>query len=89
MLWLVEHVFFGPQSKLAETNAPDLTQGERWTAWPLAVLLLVLGVMPTLWLHTIESGAHPPGVSSAQPSPAAVLKPQSPIAFVPAPEVKR
>ena len=55
-LWLVQRVFYGPESALAtEKPAADL----RWNEWivlaPLAVLMLVMGLAPGLWLPTIES----------------------------------
>jgi NADH-quinone oxidoreductase subunit M len=55
-LWLVQRVFYGPESALAtEKPAEDL----RWNEWgvlaPLAFLMLVMGLAPGLWLPTIES----------------------------------
>ncbi|MGB8261501.1 MAG: NADH-quinone oxidoreductase subunit M [Terracidiphilus sp.] len=75
MLWLVQRLFFGPQSKMAEsTPAVDLSLGERLTAWPLAVLMLAMGLAPTLWLKTIETGVHPPPAAAAvEPAPPTVL----------------
>ncbi|MGA3032483.1 MAG: NADH-quinone oxidoreductase subunit M [Terracidiphilus sp.] len=60
MLWLVQRLFYGPEGKLAATPAPDLRFGEIAILTPLIVLMLVLGVAPSLWLDAIQTAAHPP-----------------------------
>jgi len=61
MLWLVQRLFYGPQSTLtASRPASDLQIGELLTLWPLAILMLVMGLAPSLWLGTIQQGVHPP-----------------------------
>jgi NADH-quinone oxidoreductase subunit M len=56
MLWLVQKLFYGDESDLAKTKpAGDLWFGEQAVLWPLAVLMLVMGVAPTLWTATIEN----------------------------------
>ncbi len=55
-LWLVQRLFYGPESALAtEKPAADL----RWNEWivlaPLAILMLVMGLVPGLWIPAIES----------------------------------
>lgn len=69
MLWLVQRLFYGPQSKLAESQAPDLRAGELTALAPLAVIMFVMGVAPMLLLHSIQSGVHPP----AQPQQAQTI----------------
>ena len=61
MLWLVQRLFYGPESKLA-TSKPgeDLHIGEMVILAPLTALMLVMGLAPSLWLRSIQSGAHPP-----------------------------
>lgn len=59
MLWLVQRLFYGPESTLAAKPAPDLRFGELVALTPLALLMLVMGVAPMLWLNSIESGVHP------------------------------
>jgi len=60
MLWLVQRVFYGPQSELvAARPADDLHFRELALLWPLAVLMLVMGVAPSLWLPAIEQGVRP------------------------------
>jgi NADH-quinone oxidoreductase subunit M len=61
MLWLVQRLFYGPESALATSKPPhDLRLGQLCVLWPLTALMLVMGVAPMLWLPAIETGAHPP-----------------------------
>jgi NADH-quinone oxidoreductase subunit M len=60
MLWLVQRLFYGPQSKLAVEPAADLRFGELAILWPFAVLMLVMGLAPSLWINTIENRTGPP-----------------------------
>jgi NADH-quinone oxidoreductase subunit M len=63
MLWLVQRVFYGPESALASSQpAGDLRFRELSVLVPLAVLMLVMGVAPSLWFTTIQTGVHPPQV---------------------------
>jgi NADH:ubiquinone oxidoreductase subunit 4 (subunit M) len=56
MLWLVQRLFYGPESKLALSKPPnDLHFRELAVLWPLAVLMLVMGLAPMLWLPAIET----------------------------------
>jgi NADH-quinone oxidoreductase subunit M len=59
MLWMVQRIFYGPESKLAEAGGADLRLGEQLVLWPLAVLMLVMGVSPNFWLRTIEMAPKP------------------------------
>jgi NADH-quinone oxidoreductase subunit M len=62
MLWLVQRLFYGPESQLALSRpAPTSDLGFRELAAlaPLAVLMLVLGLAPSLWTATIETAIHP------------------------------
>ncbi len=59
MLWLVQRLFFGPESRLAvEKPAQDLRLGQMAVLGSLAVLMLVMGIAPMFWLPTIEQGIH-------------------------------
>jgi NADH-quinone oxidoreductase subunit M len=63
MLWLIQRIFYGPESKLATSTTPqDLRFGQLAILWPLAALMLVMGVAPMLWLPAIEKGVHPPPI---------------------------
>src|SRR6202034_1321145 len=78
MLSLVQKLFYGPESTLATSKpSADLRFGELAILTPLVVLMLVMGLAPSLWLNTIRTGVHPPQAvqssqieqhSSAQPS---------------------
>ncbi len=61
MLWLVQRLFYGqPSAMAAKTSAPDLRFYELAALVPLAVLMLVMGIAPSIWLQTFNSGVHPP-----------------------------
>jgi NADH-quinone oxidoreductase subunit M len=78
MLWLVQRLFFGPESALAISKPPeDLRLGQLALLWPLAALMLVMGVAPMLWLPTIATGAHPPQLR--MPDTVPLVIPQSAI----------
>ncbi|MGA2085049.1 MAG: NADH-quinone oxidoreductase subunit M [Terracidiphilus sp.] len=77
MLWLVQRLFYGPESKLAASKpAVDLDDRELAVLWPLAVLMLVMGVAPSIWLPSIEQGVPIPQWKESAALPASVL-PQS------------
>ncbi len=60
MLWLVQRVFYGQESDLARSKpAADLKFRELAVLWPLAALMLVMGVAPSFWMPIIEAGVHP------------------------------
>ncbi len=60
MLWLVQRLFYGPESSMV-TSQPvaDLDLRELAVLAPLAVLMLVMGVVPNYWLRAIERSSHP------------------------------
>jgi NADH-quinone oxidoreductase subunit M len=65
MLWLVQRLFYGPESELASSKpAADLRAGELLLLWPFAVLMLVMGLAPSYWITTIENRTGPPTVRS-------------------------
>ncbi len=73
MLWLVQRLFYGPQSPLAAGKpASDLRPGELLILWPLVALMLGMGVAPSIWLPTIENRTGPPtlkgSITLPQPS---------------------
>jgi NADH-quinone oxidoreductase subunit M len=62
MLWLVQRIFYGPQSALAASKPGpenDLHFRELAVLAPLVVLMLVMGLAPSIWLNAIEQGTHP------------------------------
>jgi NADH-quinone oxidoreductase subunit M len=70
MLWLIQRLFYGPESNLA-TSVPsnDLHLGESLVLWPLAVLMLVMGVAPSLWFPSIENRIGTPTLSGRNAQP--------------------
>jgi NADH-quinone oxidoreductase subunit M len=79
MLWLIQRLFFGTESELATSMAPeDLRAGQMAVVWPLAALMLVMGVAPGLWLPTIEKSAHLPQSAERWKGPA-VAPPPAPL----------
>jgi NADH-quinone oxidoreductase subunit M len=69
MLWLVQRIFYGPQSEMVAARPPhDLNLRDLVLLWPIAVLTLVMGVAPSIWLPTIEQGVHrPPLITHSGP----------------------
>jgi NADH-quinone oxidoreductase subunit M len=66
MLWLVQRLFYGqPSAMTGKTDAFDLRFHEMAAAVPLAVLMFIMGVMPSIWLGAIEPGVHPPPKETA------------------------
>jgi NADH-quinone oxidoreductase subunit M len=64
MLWLVQRIFYGPESQLASTKpVSDLRIGELAILWPFAVLMLVMGLAPSFWIGTIENRTGPPDLN--------------------------
>jgi NADH-quinone oxidoreductase subunit M len=64
MLWLVQRIFYGPESTLtASKPANDVQIGELAILTPLVVLMLVMGLAPSLWTNSIRTGVHPPALN--------------------------
>ncbi len=87
MLWLVQRLFYGPESAMTASKSPtDARFGELATLAPLAVLMLVMGLAPSLWLSAIQTGVHPPQAKEA----AVLLRSVSPVSSISIPgEVQR
>jgi NADH-quinone oxidoreductase subunit M len=54
MLWMYQKVFYGNVTVPVNNSLPDLDGRERTTLWPLAVLALIMGVVPSAWLRSID-----------------------------------
>jgi NADH-quinone oxidoreductase subunit M len=55
MLWLVQRLFYGPESPMAaDRPVVDLRFHELVVLAPLAVLMLVMGLAPSIWMPAIE-----------------------------------
>ncbi len=76
MLWMVQRIFYGKESSLVVNRpAPDLDFREHITLWPMAILMLAMGVLSPYWIKAIEPAMTP--LSGAVP---AVETPVGPIA---------
>lgn len=70
MLWMAQRIFYGSQSALvSERPHLDLGLREQLTLWPMAVLMVVMGLVSPYWMKAIDpamSGlANPPAAQSA------------------------
>jgi NADH-quinone oxidoreductase subunit M len=55
MLWMVQRVLYGPTSSLvAGKESPDLLFREAFALWPVAVLMLTMGVASPFWIRLID-----------------------------------
>jgi len=54
LLWMYQRVFFGQVTNPINRMLPDLDLRERIALLPAAVVALVMGVTPFLWLNTID-----------------------------------
>ncbi len=82
MLWMIQRIFYGRESSLVVNRpAPDLDFREHVTLWPMAILMLAMGVLSPYWIKAIEPAMTPlsgatntlatpvsPIASAAQPS---------------------
>jgi len=67
MLWLIQRVFYGSQSGMVtDLNVADMNARENIAVWPMAVLMLVMGVASPLWIRAIDGAV----VKLASPAPA-------------------
>jgi len=54
LLWMYQRVFFGKVTNPMNSSLPDLNGFEQAALWPTAVFALVMGVMPLIWLSSID-----------------------------------
>jgi NADH-quinone oxidoreductase subunit M len=60
MLWMVQRVFYGVNSPMVERTAVvDLLPREATALWPVAGLMLAMGVASTYWFQAINQGVAP------------------------------
>jgi NADH-quinone oxidoreductase subunit M len=70
MLWMIRRVFYGDVSKMVtELNVVDMGGREHAAIWPMAVLMLVMGVASPIWMRAIDGAL----VKLASPAPAPTL----------------
>ncbi len=58
LLWMYQRVFFGKVKHEVNNTLPDLSGRERAALWPTAVMALIMGVAPLVWLNQIEPSAN-------------------------------
>jgi NADH-quinone oxidoreductase subunit M len=57
MLTMIQKIFYGKQSALVANRAvPDVISREYFALWPMAILMLVMGVASPYWFRAIETG---------------------------------
>jgi len=72
MLWMIQRVFYGTQSSMVtDLKVADMDFREHVAVWPMAVLMLVMGVASPFWMRAID-GAVVKLVSPAAASAMAV-----------------
>jgi NADH-quinone oxidoreductase subunit M len=54
LLWMYQRVFFGKVTHDVNNTLPDLSGREKAALWPAAVVALVMGVAPLIWLNAID-----------------------------------
>jgi NADH-quinone oxidoreductase subunit M len=54
LLWMYQRVFYGKVTHDVNNTLPDLNLREQAALWPIAVVALVMGVAPLLWLNAID-----------------------------------
>lgn len=67
MLWMVQRIFYGQPSSLV-VNTPHLDLGfrEQITLWPMAVLMLAMGVLSPYWIKAIDPAMAPLATATTQ-----------------------
>jgi NADH-quinone oxidoreductase subunit M len=54
LLWMYQRVFFGKLTNEVNNTIADLGGWEKAALWPTAVMALVMGVAPLIWLNAID-----------------------------------
>jgi NADH-quinone oxidoreductase subunit M len=85
MLWMVQRIFYGqPSSLVTNRVSVDLTAREHFTLWPMAVLMLAMGVLSPYWIKAIDGAmsslANPASVTASRAVPAPALRAAVPAA---------
>ena len=75
MLWMVQRIFYGQPSSLVTSRvSADLNAREHLTLWPMAILMLAMGVLSPYWIKAIDGAmsglANPASVTAGQPASA-------------------
>src|ERR1700749_4506691 len=55
MLWMIQRVFYGDlNDNTGDVPAPDLDAREHLALWPMAALMLLMGVASPIWMRAID-----------------------------------
>jgi NADH-quinone oxidoreductase subunit M len=54
LLWMYQRVFYVTIKEAVNEKLPDLWGHEKAALWPVAVMALVMGVAPLLWINSID-----------------------------------
>ncbi len=54
LLWMYQRVFFGKVTQEVNKSLLDLSRREKIALWPTAVVALIMGVAPLIWLSLID-----------------------------------
>ena len=78
MLWLYQRTFYGTIKNPVNASLKDADLRERTVLWPLAVMALIMGVFPNLWMNSIDRSVG--GVlESQQPAAVSSTVPATPV----------
>ncbi|HXW91467.1 MAG TPA: NADH-quinone oxidoreductase subunit M [Terriglobales bacterium] len=58
LLWMYQRVFLGKVVHTINDSLPDLSLRERAALWPPAVLAVLMGVVPLVWLKVIDTAVQ-------------------------------
>jgi len=57
MLSMIQRIFYGPESAMVtDRAAKDFSAHENILLWPMAVLMLAMGVASPFWIRAIDQG---------------------------------
>jgi NADH-quinone oxidoreductase subunit M len=69
MLSMVQRIFYGPPSQLVTSRtSQDASAREHILLWPMAVLMLAMGVLSPFWIRAIDQGVNGLANDSRHPS---------------------
>jgi len=54
LLWMYQRVFYGPIHHDENRSLPDLDRREQIALWPVAVMVLIMGVASPYWMRSID-----------------------------------
>jgi NADH-quinone oxidoreductase subunit M len=55
MLWMVQRVFYGSESGMVtDLKVTDMGFREQFAVWPMAIIMLLMGVFSPLWMRAID-----------------------------------